>query len=220
MNVSKLRYKNILFTFMFLFISGYVNILGITVVGEVFLSFMSGNTTRFGYSIATGDFVMAFQFIMVIICFVFGSFLGNYVCFLFSKNDKTTLVLIIEILLVVISLAMEILPFTSYSHIPLAIAMGAQNCVQIPIGDIVIGKTFVSGTLYTMGAAIAESLVFKKPLSRVVLCLVSWAFFTLGAIVGVTVLNNFMIVNALLILIVFLIGLLCWAKDNRIKKSK
>ena len=58
-------------------IAGYVDAYAIVALGGIFVSFMSGNTTRTGSIIGQGNFVAALPSTLAIVFFVAGAFAGT-----------------------------------------------------------------------------------------------------------------------------------------------
>jgi uncharacterized membrane protein YoaK (UPF0700 family) len=57
-------------------VAGYVDAMGFRHLGGVFVSFMSGNTTRLGVDLATHDWMKAGEVAGIIVIFVVGAALG------------------------------------------------------------------------------------------------------------------------------------------------
>lgn len=60
-------------------LSGFIDILGLFGIGGMFLSFMSGNSTRLAFYLAEADFIKAIPYLLLILSFVFGSFIGDFI---------------------------------------------------------------------------------------------------------------------------------------------
>ena len=123
-------------------LSGFIDILGLFSIGGMFLSFMSGNSTRFAFYLADGHFKQAFPYLLIISGFVFGAFLGDQLKSHFP-NYKLISILSVETLLILSSYVMLHFTFPGeWTHLPLTIAMGLQNAIQIEVGDKIIGFDF------------------------------------------------------------------------------
>ena len=57
-------------------LAGYVDSLGFLQLGGVFVSFMSGNSTRLAASLASGQWLAVGRLMAILVVFVLGSFLG------------------------------------------------------------------------------------------------------------------------------------------------
>lgn len=143
-------------------LSGFIDILGLFGIGGMFLSFMSGNSTRMAFFLAEGNFQQALPYLLLICGFVFGAFVGDLIKS-FWRKQKLLLILIIEVGLLLTSFLMISYNLTDeWSYLPLTLAMGIQNTIQIEVDDKIIGRTFFSGVLHSLGVSISQALQKKK----------------------------------------------------------
>ncbi len=143
-------------------LSGFIDILGLFGIGGMFLSFMSGNSTRMAFFLAEGDFHQALPYLLLICGFVFGALVGDLIKS-FWRKQKLLLILIIEVGLLLTSFLMISYNLTDeWSYLPLTLAMGIQNTIQIEVDDKIIGRTFFSGVLHSLGVSISQALQKKK----------------------------------------------------------
>lgn len=159
MQQSKPTYRKIVLALFFSCLSGFIDILGLLGIGGRFLSFMSGNSTRFAFHLAKGHWQLALPYLLLLCGFVFGAFLGNTLK-AYSKRETFLTVIVAETLLIACSLALLKLYRDDFAYMPLTIAMGLQNVMQIEVNDKVIGRTFFTGILYSLGASL--SLLFQR----------------------------------------------------------
>ena len=68
-----------------------------------------------------------------------------------------------------------------WSYLPLTIAMGLQNTMHIRVDDKIIGRTFFSGVLHSLGTDISQAMQKNKPWSAPLLDLLIWAVAVSGA---------------------------------------
>lgn len=162
-------------------LSGFIDILGLFSIGGMFLSFMSGNSTRFAFYLADGHFKQAFPYLLIISGFVFGAFLGDQLKSHFP-NYKLISILSVETLLILSSYIMLHFTFPGeWTHLPLTIAMGLQNAIQIEVGDKIVGRTFFSGVLHSLGASLSQLLQKKTSWKSPALDLLIWIVAVSGA---------------------------------------
>ncbi|MGL5041616.1 MAG: YoaK family protein [Culicoidibacterales bacterium] len=211
--------RELIIAFTFSFISGYVDVLGFLVLGGLFLSFMSGNSAKLGWSLATANFGSALEYFTVILAFIFGAFLGDLLISI-VKKDALYVVLYTELFL--FSLAVLVSHgYTSWGYIiPLTTAMGLQNTAQISINKTIIGKSFVTGMLYHLGVAFSKLVQGKPKWVEPLLIGISWGCFVLGSLIGALMTTNYsfnITIAVLFILILLLILLLhlCDLKRRR-----
>ena len=162
-------------------LSGFIDILGLFGIGKMFLSFMSGNSTRLAFYLAEGEFLLALPYLFLIASFVFGAFLGDVVKSRFP-GEVLLAILTTETFLIFISFMMIFLDIKDeWSYLPLTIAMGLQNTMHIRVDDKIIGRTFFSGVLHSLGTDISQAMQKNKPWSAPLLDLLIWVVAVSGA---------------------------------------
>lgn len=164
-------------------VAGFVDAVGYAHLGGLFLSFMSGNSTRLGIQLAEGHWQMAFLAAAVIASFVVGAFLGTLVT---DATGEWKLVAVLggEVLFFAGAVALVVADGGRLSLLPVALAMGMQNSVHQVIAGADIGKSFVTGALFSCGQALAR---WARGRGRAVEALAyagSWATFVAGAGIG------------------------------------
>lgn len=195
-------------------LSGFIDILGLTSAGGMFLSFMSGNTTRMALNLAHGSFRQALPYILIILSFVLGAFIGDLIKS-FWRKQKIVLVLLVEAGLIFTSFAMLSLDLSDeFSYIPLTIAMGVQNTIKMEIDGKIIGRTFYSGLLHSFGVSLSQVLQKKKNWKSAGVDLAAWfvalsgalsaAFLQISLSVTVLLLSVGIILLSLVILIIII----------------
>ncbi len=138
--------------------AGFVDAIGYTHIGKLYLSFMSGNTTRFGIAVAEWDHATILLAGAVIALFVVGAGLGALLT----------------------DVAVALRPWrgcwasrwrcspsrsfwcwrsrSEFALLPVAAAMGMQNSVHQVVLKADIGKSFVTGALFSLGQSLARAL--------------------------------------------------------------
>ena len=138
-------------------VAGYVDAVGFLMSGGFFVSFMSGNTTRFGIGLSQWHSTAAIA-LVIILSFVLGVVLGASLGRAVPRLYKRTAVLGLISLLLMLSLGAYILWGAALCVIPLAFAMGAQNTVFSENGEVKVGLTYMTGTLVKLGKKITVAL--------------------------------------------------------------
>lgn len=137
-------------------LAGYVDALGFITLGGFFVSFMTGNTTRLGIELASGNpggIALAGSVIVLFVCgVVLGSLVGH-----FAGRDRPPAVLGVVTLLLVLAALMQTTGHTLPAVGLLAVAMGAENAVFQRDGEVTIGLTYMTGTLVKLGQRIAAA---------------------------------------------------------------
>lgn len=161
-------------------LAGFVDAIGFMSAGGFFVSFMSGNSTRFavGISERLPDALIAAG----LICgFVIGVAGGAMLAMTTGRHGRTTLLGAVAGLLV---LAALLAPY----HLPVAvallvIAMGAENAAFTRDGTVRLGLTYMTGALTRAGHAIATALL-RRPGGDWLPDLLLWTGLVTGAIAG------------------------------------
>jgi uncharacterized membrane protein YoaK (UPF0700 family) len=136
-------------------LAGFVDALGFLSLGGFFVSFMSGNTTRFAIELA-------------------GHFAGQ---------QRKAAVLAVVTLALLLSAGLDSIGLGMAGAGVLAMAMGAENSVFQRDGEVTIGLTYMTGTLVKMGQRIASALL-GGPKLAFLRHLVLWLGLLSGAIAG------------------------------------
>jgi uncharacterized membrane protein YoaK (UPF0700 family) len=178
--------------------AGFVDAIGYSHLGKLYLSFMSGNTTGLGSAVASGDVVTARAACMIILMFVLGAGLGALVADA-ADGRRLPATCASEAALFGIAFLLSVEGWGSVALMPLAIAMGMQNTLRQHVLDTDLGKGFVTGSLVSAGECFARA--FRRPgaMRDGLLYVFSWLSFVGGVILGAIVLNTFGIDQALLV---------------------
>jgi uncharacterized membrane protein YoaK (UPF0700 family) len=165
-------------------LAGYVDGIGYLYLGGLFVSFMSGNSTRLGVTLAQGQWWNAAEALGLIALFVTGAGAGCLIVLGGGANrqaNRQPWVLLVETsLLVAAALGYTFgLPDVAIAFIVLA--MGLENSVfQVEGG---LGLTYVTGTLVKVGQLAAAALMGGARWAWVPNLLL-WAALVTGALCG------------------------------------
>lgn len=181
MNSFDLNHENSRFAYIFSFISGYLDVLGILAIGGVFLSFMSGNSTRLGIHLVNHEWMEVLRYVLVLITFVFGAFIGNLFC-IGNHTQSIKRILELDILCLVFALMFQFTTYQSWSFPLISFAMGIQNKAQVEVNNATVGKGFMTGVLYGIGEALARFVRKETSWHEVSTLILTWFLFFLGAI--------------------------------------
>jgi len=164
--------------------AGFCDGVGFLALGRFYTSFMSGNTTQLGASLAIGDAGAALLAGSLVVLFFIGSFLGSL-----GAQSSTRFGPVVALGIVLAGLAVSLLLTSTgfgaaQSMLALAAAAGAQNAVLQPIGAARLGTTFVTGTLFAAGQDLARATLRAAPRWRWLQHLLVWAALAAGALMG------------------------------------
>ena len=163
-------------------LAGFVDAIGFLHLGGLFVSFMSGNSTRMGVSLADGNFQPAAEALGLIALFVVGAAGGSLIVLGRSRYAQCRVLLAEGLLLAAAAL------FYAVGHEGLAVAaivlaMGTENAVFQIDGGAGLGLTYVTGALVKVGQLIAAALTGGARFGWVPNLLL-WAALVVGGVFG------------------------------------
>ena len=138
-------------------LAGYVDGIGFLHLGGLFVSFMSGNSTRMGVLLVQGQWLSAVEALGLIVLFVLGAGAGSLIVLGRGAHRQPWLLLAEALLLAAAALAYAFgLPNLAVGAIVLA--MGLENAAFQIDGGAGLGLTYVTGALVKAGQFIAIAL--------------------------------------------------------------
>jgi uncharacterized membrane protein YoaK (UPF0700 family) len=138
-------------------LAGYVDGVGYLHLGGLFVSFMSGNSTRLGVSLAEGRWSDAAEAIGLIVLFVAGAAAGSLIALGRGRYRQARVLLAEATLLAIAGLAYT-LGQPNLAIAVIVLAMGLENAVfETEVGSS-LGLTYVTGALVKLGQLGAAAL--------------------------------------------------------------
>jgi uncharacterized membrane protein YoaK (UPF0700 family) len=131
-------------------VAGYVDGVGFLHLGGLFVSFMSGNSTRLGVHLAEGHWSNAAEAIGLIALFVTGAAAGSLIVFTRSLYCQCW-VLLAEALLLAAAALCHTLGSPPLAVAAMVLAMGLENAVFQAEGGAGLGLTYITGALVKVG---------------------------------------------------------------------
>lgn len=160
------------------FLAGATDVYGLSRLHDLYVSFMSGNTTSLGKAIGEGDFARAATAAGLIGLFVAGAAVGAVLAESTGKRRSAAVTGWVTLLLVLAAL----LPTVA---IPLIVlAMGALNSAISHVGGASVSLTYVTGTLVKFGQGLGEWLCGKSGDWSWTLQAAMWLCLLSGAVAG------------------------------------
>jgi uncharacterized membrane protein YoaK (UPF0700 family) len=138
-------------------LAGYVDGIGFLHLGGLFVSFMSGNSTRMGVSLAERNWTHAAEALGLIALFVIGAAAGSLIV-LGRGANRQPWVLLAEALLLAASALCHAFGFSNAAVAAMVLAMGLENAVFQIDGGAGLGLTYVTGALVKVGQLAAAAL--------------------------------------------------------------
>lgn len=164
-------------------LAGYVDGIGFIHLAGLFVSFMSGNSTRLGVMIAEMNWWKALEAVRLIALFVAGAGLGSLIGRGRGKHRQWVLLLAEGLLLGAGALAYE-LGAPAVTVAAIVLAMGLENAVfQVEGGTTGLGLTYMTGTLVRVGQLLAATMT-GGPRWAWLPNLLLWAALVVGAAIG------------------------------------
>lgn len=138
-------------------LAGYVDAIGFVKLGGLFVSFMSGNTTRLAVGLAGGSAV-ALIAAGLIAAFLAGVIGGALIA---AKAGPTRKAAVLSLMAMLLALAamLDRIVAGGWAALAMAAAMGAANNVFLRDGEVSVGVTYMTGTLVKLGQRIAAALL-------------------------------------------------------------
>ena len=138
-------------------LAGYVDGIGFLHLGGLFVSLMSGNSTRLGVSLADAAWWQAAGAFGLIALFVAGAAVGSLVV-LGGGAERQPWLLLIEAVLLAVAGLCHASGLPNLAIAAIVLAMGLENAVFQIDGGAGLGLTYVTGALIKVGQLLAVSL--------------------------------------------------------------
>ena len=164
-------------------LAGFVDAVGFLKSGGLFVSFMSGNSTRLAVGVAAGS-RLALLATTLIIAFVGGVFAGSVIAVASNRQRKRAVLATVAAMLACAGwLATRDLD--AWAMHCMAIAMGCANTVFQRDGEVSVAVTYMTGTLVKVGQRAATAVLGGDRLGWLPYLLL-WFSLVGGAIIGAT----------------------------------
>lgn len=163
-------------------LAGYIDGIGFIHLGGLFISFMSGNSTRLGVSAAAADWPKALQALGLIVLFVIGAAAGSLIV-LGRGKQRQALLLLVEALLLATGALCYGLGSSQLAIAAIVLAMGMENAVFQIHGGAGLGLTYVTGALVKVGQLLATALTGGARWAWLPNLLL-WAALVIGSVLG------------------------------------
>lgn len=169
------------------FIAGFVDSVGFIFLGGVFLSFMSGNTTRAATALVGGDLELSLLAGSCLLLFLGGVMEGAFVRrvakrYLALHWVRDVVIANMDLLFMLASLLL-LLQHPYAAVMVASVAIGAMNSIFERDGEVAIALTYMTGTLVKMGQRFIDSF-FGGSHRAWLQHLLMWACLTAGAVAG------------------------------------
>ena len=174
--------RNIILACALSALAGYVDGIGFLHLGGLFVSFMSGNSTRMGVSLAAGQWRSAAEALGLIALFTMGAAFGSLIV-LGRGVHRQPFVLFAEAVLLAAAALCYQFSLPDFAVAAIVTAMGLENAVFQIEGGGGLGLTYVTGALVKVGQHVAIALTGGPRFGWVPNFLL-WAAMAIGALCG------------------------------------
>lgn len=162
-------------------LAGLVDATGFMALNGFFVSFMSGNSTRFGVG-ASQLSASAGIAGGLILSFLLGVIAGSLGGAQLGRRRRSGILAVVGLLLAIAG-AFGQFDFLPGAAVTMALAMGVENTVFDKSDQLPVGLTYMTGTLVKLGQAIAGAFLNEKQFAWLPY-LLHWIGLMLGAIAG------------------------------------
>lgn len=133
-------------------LAGAVDACGLTILKDLFVSFMSGNSTSLAVAIGQGDGARVAVIAPILATFVAGAAGGTVLAVLAGRRHLPIVVLAVALVLAVPVAA------PAATVLAMTFAMGALNAAMNHAGAVQVSLTYVTGTLVNLGVGLGHLL--------------------------------------------------------------
>lgn len=168
-------------------VAGFLDAVGYGSLHHLFVSFMSGNSTHLGMSLAAADWSTVLGIGAIIGAFVTGAMVGTLIADA-SGRFALTAILGTEFLIFLVAIALARVDYAHAALALVALTMGMQNTLHQTIAGADIGKSFITGALFALGESLAQSFRKRGHIAKAGQNALSWIIFIAGVATGSLVL--------------------------------
>lgn len=138
-------------------LSGFVDALGFLELRGMFVSFMSGNSTRMAVGVTSPELGSFFAGALIA-AFIAGVMLGTAWGAMAGRWRKQAVMACISLVLTTAYLVQILITHSAVATVLMAGAMGAANTVFQRDGEVSVGVTYMTGTLVKIGQHLTTAL--------------------------------------------------------------
>lgn len=159
-------------------LAGATDVCGLSRLHDLFVSFMSGNTTMLAFALGHGNIARAAHVAVLVGLFVAGAFLGTVIAVAAGRRHAAAVMLVVAAML----LAAACWPVATI--VALVLAMGILNAAMQRAGATGVSLTYVTGTLVKFAQGLGHAVCRQPSDPSWPLQGVLWLALLAGAAVG------------------------------------
>ena len=216
---------SIITAYIFSFIYGYLNAIGFIVMNGLFFTFMSGNSIRLGVNLGKHNLNSNLKLFSIFISLLGGIFIGDMI-FSFFRKKAVGILFFLEFFGFLLALVFSLKYSSWVVFLPLGIAMGIQNIINLLLGNNFIGKSFITGLIFNLGTNLSRIMQGKGNWKVIQVYLFTWFSFIAGAVAGTLMIREFNLSASILFITVIFahtglyIKILLKNKKELVKRNK
>ncbi|MGV2980778.1 YoaK family protein [Camelimonas sp. ID_303_24] len=165
-------------------LAGCVDAIGWLLLGGLFVSFMSGNSTQLAVALADGKWLLAGRSAAVLASFFMGVFIGALWRELSRHSAQVGLFALVALALGLSFLLVWFDGLEALHLLPLAFAMGLLNNARRQVAGAPVGGTFVTGAFVAAAQGLAQWLLGRATPAAFAPYALSWLALVAGALIG------------------------------------
>lgn len=165
-------------------LAGCVDAVGWLLLGGLFVSFMTGNSTQLAVALAGADWLWVARLCGVLLAFFVGVFCGALVR---EQTDTHHGALLFAAAALALGLTLALATLfgaTTLHLLPMAFAMGLINNARRLVIGAPVGATFVTGAIVGAAQGLAQWTLGRAGPEAIAPWALSWAALTVGAVIG------------------------------------
>ncbi|CAH1678611.1 putative Oxalate decarboxylase [Hyphomicrobiales bacterium] len=164
-------------------LAGYMDAVGYAQLSGLYVSFMSGNSARFGLQLADHESDGAVRSLTIISAFVCGTAIATSFTLRWGGMHSAR-ILWMEAVLVLLGIGLMQGGQGTAGFALVAVGMGMQNILHRAVSGVDAGKTFITGMLFDTGRALALLLAHRAEANELLVPLAGWGAFVSGVFAG------------------------------------
>jgi len=188
-------------------LAGCVDAIGWLLLGGLFVSFMSGNSTQLAAALADGKWLLAGRIAAVLASFFIGVFAGALWRELARRRSQTGVFVLVALMLGLSFLLVRFDGLEPLHLLPLSFAMGMLNNARRHIAGAAVGGTFVTGAFVAAAQGLAQWLLGRAGPAAFAPYALSWLALVIGALIGAALVLRLGDVMALVVPVAWAVAL-------------
>ncbi|MEI9906160.1 MAG: YoaK family protein [Asticcacaulis sp.] len=164
-------------------LAGFIDAMGFLQLRGLFVSFMSGNSTQLAVNLARGAWPVVGVLAAILGLFVGGTFIGTLAAHFCTVRTRVPAVIGLSSGLLVAAGVAEAFNQSILVVALMTLAMGVENAAFLRNGEVVVGLTYMTGTLVKLGQKLAVVVLGGEKFGWVP-HLALWAGLVAGGVVG------------------------------------